>query len=86
MVKLNADMKAETDAATVTDVQVHHVSQTIAKPNVIGRAMRGNEFRCKVCGKFISYKDFDSNNVKVDFTPDTQFTVESYEYAHKPCL
>lgn len=36
MVKLNADMKAGTDAATVTDVQVNHVSQTIAKPHVIG--------------------------------------------------
>ena len=36
MVKLNSEMKAGTDAATVTDVQVNHVSQTIAKPNVIG--------------------------------------------------
>lgn len=34
MVKLNSEMKAGTDAATVTDVQVNHVSQTIAKPNV----------------------------------------------------
>ena len=37
MVKLNADMKAGTDAATVTDVQVTHVTQTIAKPDVSGR-------------------------------------------------
>jgi hypothetical protein len=29
-------MKAGTDAATVTDVQVNHVSQTIAKPYVSG--------------------------------------------------
>lgn len=36
MVKLNSEMKAGTDAATVTDVQVNHVSQTIAKPNVVG--------------------------------------------------
>lgn len=36
MVKLNSEMKAGTDAATVTDVQVNHVSQTIAKPLVIG--------------------------------------------------
>ena len=34
MTKLNADMKAGTDAATVTDVQVNQVSQPIAKPNV----------------------------------------------------
>ena len=37
MVKLNSEMKAGTDAATVTDVQVNHVSQTIAKPNVVRR-------------------------------------------------
>jgi hypothetical protein len=36
MVKLNSEMKAGTDADTVTDVQVNHVSQTIAKPNVMG--------------------------------------------------
>jgi len=36
MVKLNREMKAGTDAATVTDVQVNHVSQTIAKPTVSG--------------------------------------------------
>jgi len=35
MVKLNSEMKAGTDAATVTDVQVNNVSQTIAKPNVV---------------------------------------------------
>lgn len=40
MVKLNADMKAGTDAATVTDVQVNHVSQTIAKPIVVGSLIR----------------------------------------------
>jgi hypothetical protein len=36
MVKLNERMEAGTDAATVTDVQVNHVSQTIAKPHVSG--------------------------------------------------
>ncbi len=35
MVKLYSEMKAGTDAATVTDVQVNHVSQTIAKPTVV---------------------------------------------------
>lgn len=34
MVKLNADIKAGTDAATVTDVQVTSSSQTIIKPIV----------------------------------------------------
>ena len=49
MVKLNADMKAGTDAATVTDVQVNHVSQTIAKPNVGGSAVK-QRVCCMICG------------------------------------
>ena len=44
MVKLNSEMKAGTDAATVTDVQVNHVSQTIAKPIV----MRSLQFAGKL--------------------------------------
>jgi len=39
MVKLNSEMKVGTDAATVTDVQVNHVSQTIAKPHVSSSAI-----------------------------------------------
>lgn len=45
MVKLNAGMKAGTDAATVTDVQVHHVSQTIAKPLVVRSPLSVRDLR-----------------------------------------
>ena len=82
----NSNSKAGAEVPQSTEADVPTSSQTIAKPNVIGRAKQGNEFRCHVCGKFISYKDFDNSNVHIDYTPDTQFTVESYKYAHKPCL
>lgn len=35
--------------------------------------------RCDVCGKFISYDDFDSGlAVRYMKTPDTHFTAETY--------
>lgn len=52
MVKLNADMKAGTDAATVTDVQVNHVSQTIAKHSVMRRFVV--RLCCGECGNILN--------------------------------
>lgn len=57
MVKLNADMKAGTDAATVTDVQVNHVSQTIAKPPVICRATFKGEVQKATFHLLLEYID-----------------------------
>jgi hypothetical protein len=82
----NKERQAETAAQTPTEAEVPTSSPTCSNTLVIGRAKQGNEFRCHVCGKFISYKDFDNSNVDIDYTPDTQFTVENYKYAHKPCL
>lgn len=41
--------------------------------------------RCTACGKFLGYRDFDRALVSFDFTPDTHFTAEKMEYAHKAC-
>ena len=41
--------------------------------------------KCCLCGKFIGCVDFAENNILVDFTPDTAFTVELTEYTHKSC-
>lgn len=41
--------------------------------------------RCKVCGKFLGHADFDKARVSFYFTPDTHFTAEKMEYAHKRC-
>ena len=70
MVKLNADIKDGTDAATVTDVQVNHVSQTIAKPHVVcsvvGTAFEEDNWQvtCPNCQKEFEYKGyFDSSDI-----------------------
>jgi len=42
-------------------------------------------FKCSVCGKFIAYKDI-SNNVKIDFIPDTEYTTEETIMTHLSCL
>ena len=55
--------------------------------NVISSATKrhGEIFRCQVCGKFIGYGEIPEN-VKVDFTPDTEFTTEETVFTHKHCL
>ena len=56
-------------------------------PRVIGNAYRhGKVFRCQICGKFISYNEIDKGEIKVEYTPDTEYTVESTEFTHLHCL
>lgn len=56
-------------------------------PRVIGSAYKhGKVFRCSVCGKFISYSEIDKNEVKVEFTPDTEYTIEETVFTHLHCL
>lgn len=50
------------------------------KPKLDGK------IRCWWCGKFIGYKEFERNEIRADFIPNTEFTVESCEYAHKKCI
>ena len=46
---------------------------------------RDKEFRCTICGQYIAYKDIP-DNVLVEFTPDTEFTIERTDMTHKDCL
>ena len=46
----------------------------------------GRIFRCDVCGKFISYKEIDDDEVENKFTPDSEFTIEETLFTHKKCL
>lgn len=78
MIKLNADMKAGTDAATVTDVQVNHVSQTIAKPHV------GSSFSFGDFLKVIIEKDpFVKYSIQYADYEDNQWTCESVLMPHR---
>lgn len=45
----------------------------------------GRVFRCTNCGKFISYKEIDSDLVTTDYTPDTDVTVEETTFTHIKC-
>ena len=70
-------MKVGTDAATVTDVQVNHVSQTIAKPHVIRIPILdfyAGGYRLEYDGKYITlfgrdktYKGFKFNEDDEDW-------------------
>lgn len=52
----------------------------------IRKERHGEIFRCDICNKFISYKELDNKEVKVDFVPDTEFTIEKTTFTHKKCL
>ena len=43
------------------------------------------KIRCSICGKFIKYSDIGTDKIGYDFTPDSEFTIESHEYYHKKC-
>lgn len=46
---------------------------------------RNPEFKCTICGKWISYIDLDEGSIVVDYTPDTDVSVELTEMYHKKC-
>ena len=46
---------------------------------------RDVEFRCTICGRYVSYDDIENKEVKIDFTPDTEFTTEKTEMTHCSC-
>ena len=56
-------------------------------PSVIGSAKKGRDpiFKCAVCSKFIAYDDIP-RKVKIDFTPDTEYTTEAISFTHLHCL
>lgn len=42
--------------------------------------------RCVECGKFVSYKDFETGKAKREMiTPDSHYTVEQFETICKNC-
>jgi hypothetical protein len=47
--------------------------------------MTENPIRCEVCGKFISYAEIENDLVTVDYTPDTEHTIECTEFTHIKC-
>ncbi len=57
-------------------------------PLVIGSATKHDRryFKCDVCGKFIGYAEFERDEIKTEYRPDTVYTSEKFTYVHKHCL
>lgn len=52
----------------------------------VPRYRHGRIFRCSICGKFLSYAEIDSCEVKYEFIPDTERTMEETTFTHIKCL
>ena len=55
----------------------------LSSPNLTG--MGQIYIKCNICGKFIGYSEFENDGVQVDFTPDTEYTIEKTTFTHKKC-
>lgn len=47
---------------------------------------RSREYKCSICGKYISYDEIEKDYIEQVFIPDTEFTVESMTMTHKECI
>lgn len=47
--------------------------------------MNKNPIKCSVCGKFISYFEIDTDQIRSKFTPDSEHTTEKTEFWHLKC-
>jgi len=48
--------------------------------------MNKKPIKCIICGKFIAYKDIYNAKVKVNSIPDTEYTIESFDFTHLKCI
>ncbi len=57
-------------------------------PLVIGSATKHDKhyFKCDICGKFIGYAEFERDEIKTDYRPETVYECEKITHVHKHCL
>jgi hypothetical protein len=57
-------------------------------PLVIGSSTKHDRhyFKCDVCGKFIGYVEFERDEIKTDYRPETVYECEKITHIHKHCL
>lgn len=55
-------------------------------PRQSPRTIGFHPLQCTHCGKFISNEDYENGKVKIEFIPDTEFTLEEVYYTHRSCL
>jgi len=44
-----------------------------------------NKIKCSICGRFIKSAQIGTKKIKCNYTPDSQYTVETIEYYHAKC-
>jgi len=42
--------------------------------------------RCSICGRFVAFKEIENGEAVVEYTPDTEVTIEQTNVYHKSCL
>lgn len=42
--------------------------------------------KCEICGKFIGYKEIDDDKIIINYTPDSEYTIEKTDFTHKKCV
>ena len=42
--------------------------------------------RCSICGRFVAFKEIENGEAVVEYTPDTETTIEQTNVYHKSCL
>jgi len=52
----------------------------------MGEVRASIKIRCRYCGKFIKYGDFENALAFSSVTPDTHFSTEEITYAHRTCF
>ena len=71
----------------IADLLERYSTEQLIIANVVGSAKKGRDpiFKCAVCSKFIAYDDIP-RKVKIDFTPDTEYTTEATSFTHLHCI
>ena len=46
----------------------------------------GYPFRCDICGKFISAKQFENKEILIEYKPENLYDCEAIYHTHKSCM
>jgi len=71
-----------------TEKSINEAEGNAVLPLVIGSATKHDRhyFKCDVCGKFIGYAEFERDDIKTEYRPETLYECEKITHIHKHCL
>lgn len=75
-------LKYFSDEALTTDEAIDSILRLFS---VIGSAAKHDRhyFKCDVCGKFIGYAEFERDEIKTEYRPETVYEWEKITHVHK---